>query len=56
MTPENEIVAEPPTAVRVGRELSRWFGNGDFAARPRETALPRDSGRHVDWARVAPSC
>src|SRR5580692_11176596 len=54
MTPENEIVIEPPTALRVGRELSRWFGNSDFATRPIELPMPRDSGRHVDWARVMP--
>src|ERR1700678_736660 len=53
MTPENEIVIEPPTAVRVGRELSRWFGNSDFATRPREPAL-KDAGKHIDWARVFP--
>jgi len=34
MTPENEIAVEPPTAERVGRELSRWFGNSDFTTRP----------------------
>ena len=34
MTPENEIVIEPPTAVRVGHELSRWFGNSDFRDAP----------------------
>ena len=33
MTAENEIVIEPPAAERVGRELSRWFGNSDFATR-----------------------
>src|SRR6266446_4484280 len=58
MTPENEIVIEPPAVPpaveRVGRELSRWFGNSDFATRPIETAAPRDSGRHIDWARVIP--
>ena len=53
MTPENEIVIEPPTAVRVGRELSRWFGNSDFATRPREPAL-KEAGKHIDWARVFP--
>ena len=55
MTPENEILIEPPTAERVHRELSRWFGNGDFEARRRETAAPRDTGRHVEWTRVMPS-
>src|SRR5258708_13403578 len=54
MTPENEIVIEPPAVERVGRELSRWFGNSDFATRPIDTAAPRDSGRHIDWARVFP--
>src|SRR6266849_6725395 len=54
MTPENEIVIEPPTVERMGRELSRWFGNSDFATRPVEAVPPRDSGRHIDWARVAP--
>src|ERR1700761_6269007 len=53
MTPENEIVIEPPTAVRVGRELSRWFGNSDFATRPRELAL-KEAGKRIDWARVLP--
>ncbi len=54
MSAENEILVEPPTAERVGRELSRWFGNSDFATRARETAVHRDAGRHVDWARVLP--
>ncbi len=55
MTPENEIVIEPPAAERVGRELSRWFGNSDFATRTIEPAAHQDSrGRHVDWARVIP--
>src|SRR6202049_2199523 len=54
MTPENEIVIEPPTAERVGRELSRWFGNSDFATRAIPAAAPRESGRHTDWARVIP--
>src|SRR5450631_3281679 len=54
MTPENEIVIEPPTAERVGRELSRWFGNSDFATRTIPAAAPRESGRHTDWARVLP--
>jgi stearoyl-CoA desaturase (delta-9 desaturase) len=54
MTPENEIMVEPPAALRVGRELSRWFGNTDLAARTNEAALSRSSGRHVDWARVVP--
>ena len=54
MTPENEIVVEPPAAERVGRELSRWFGNSDFATRPKPAELHRDSDRHVDWARVLP--
>src|SRR3984893_5515150 len=53
MTPENEIVIETPTAVRVGHELSRWFGNSDFATRPAEAVSP-ESGRHIDWARVLP--
>ena len=53
MTPENEIVIEPSTSVRVGHELSRWFGNSDFATRPREPAL-LESGHHIDWARVLP--
>src|ERR1700692_338190 len=53
MTPENEIVIEPP-AERVGRELSRWFGNSDFATRTIPAAAPRESGRHTDWARVIP--
>ena len=39
MTPENEIMVEPPAALRVGRELSRWFGNSDLAARTNEAAL-----------------
>src|ERR1700685_162450 len=53
MTPENEIVVEPPT-LRVGRELTRWFGNSDFATRTIETVPQRESSRHVDWARVIP--
>jgi hypothetical protein len=47
MTPENEIMVEPPTVERVGRELSRWFGNSDFATRTPEATLARESGRHV---------
>ena len=55
MTPENEIVIEPPAVERVGRELLRWFGNSDFATRSIEPVTPRDSGsRHTDWARVFP--
>src|ERR1700685_2224949 len=54
MTPENEIAVEPPPAERMSRELSRWFGTGDFTARPRSAILPRESGRHTDWARVIP--
>ena len=54
MSPENEIAVEPPAAERVGRELSRWFGNSDFAARSREPAAVRESGKHIDWARVLP--
>src|SRR6202453_2850927 len=54
MTPENEIAVQPPTAERVGRELSRWLGNSDFATRTREAAAPRESGKHIDWARVLP--
>src|SRR5579863_3555757 len=53
MTPENEIVVEPPT-VRVGRELTRWFGNSDFATRPIDAVPQRESSRHIDWARVIP--
>src|SRR6202035_5437357 len=53
MTQENEVVIEPPPAVRVGHEFSRWFGNSDSATRPRETAL-LESGHHIDWARVLP--
>ena len=53
MTPENEVVIESPAAVRVGNELSRWFGNSDFATRSREPAL-QEAGRHIDWARVLP--
>src|SRR5271154_852932 len=54
MTSENEIAAERPAAERVGMELSRWFGNSDFATRPREEAPAREAARHVDWARVFP--
>src|ERR1700685_4573501 len=54
MTPENEIAVEPPPAERMSRELSRWFGTGDFTARPPRAIPPRESGRHVDWARVMP--
>ena len=52
MIPENEVIALPPTAERVGRELSRWFGNSDFATRPKEALTPRETSRRVDWARV----
>src|SRR5580698_9274051 len=51
MTPENEIAIEAPPAVRVGRELSRWFGS-DFETRPQEVAA--DSAHRIDWARVLP--
>jgi len=54
MSPENEIAVEPPTVERMGRELTRWFGNVDFATRPSASVAHRDSGRHVDWARVIP--
>ena len=54
MTPENEIVMEQPAAERVGIELSRWFGNGDFATRPKQVEALRHVGNHVDWARVVP--
>ena len=58
MTPENEIVAQPPAAERVGMELSRWFDNRDFATRvkpaPAPEVAPRDATRRVDWARVLP--
>jgi stearoyl-CoA desaturase (delta-9 desaturase) len=53
MTPENEVGIEPPAAVRVGRELSRWFGNPDFAAREVPVAAA-DTRNSVDWARVLP--
>src|SRR5258708_25992260 len=53
MTSENEVAIEPPTAVRVGTELSRWFGNSDFATRPPAPAM-LDAERRIDWARVLP--
>ena len=53
MAPNNEIVIEPPNAVRVGHELTRWFGSSSFA--PRVLAPARlDAGNHIDWARVMP--
>ena len=59
MTPENEVVAVPPAAERVGLELSRWFGSGDFATRAKGASAasgrPRpESAQRVDWARVLP--
>ena len=53
MTPENEIVVMPPTE-RVGQELSRWFGNSDFAARSKDARRVWTSVGDVDWARVMP--
>ena len=54
MTPENEIAVEPPTVERVGRELSRWFGNSDFTTRRIEPSIHRDASKRVDWTRVMP--
>ncbi len=54
MTPENEIAALPPAAERVNRELSRWFGNSDFAMRPERPPAAGDVSRRVDWMRVTP--
>ena len=53
MAPENEIAVESPAADRVGLELSRWFGNGNFSARPLEPDT-REAAKRVDWARVIP--
>src|ERR1700735_1829170 len=53
MTPENEVLL-PPTVERVNRELSRWFDHSELSTRPKETAVPRDTSRRVDWVRVAP--
>src|SRR5271154_990474 len=51
MTPENEIVMDPPAAVRVGREISRWFGS-DFKASAQEISV--EKAHHIDWARTLP--
>ena len=59
MTPENEMSAQALPASRVGEELSRWFGNGDFAPKSPAAAHSKagaevDTNRRVDWARVLP--
>ncbi len=53
MTPENEV-SMPPTAERVGRELSRWFDHSELATRPQQTMLAPEGAQRVDWVRVAP--
>ena len=58
MTPENQFSARPPTAERLGRELSRWFDNRDFASRPQaaepQARHPQEVGNRVDWTRMLP--
>ena len=53
MTPENELLL-PPTAERVGRELSRWFDHSELSTRPKEPAVPQAPARGMDWARITP--
>ena len=56
MTPENEIVVEPPTAERVGRELSRWFGNSDFETRRARRQRPETLAGTSIGPGSCPSC
>ena len=53
MTPENEVLL-PPTAERVGRELSRWFDHSELSTRPKEPAVPQDPAQACDWVRITP--
>ncbi len=53
MIRENDIAIEPSASSRLSREVSRWFGNSDFATRPKEIPDAESSDR-IDWARVIP--
>jgi len=51
---QDSQIGRPPAAVRVGRELSRWFDNRDFATRTPDAGVPAEVARRTDWARMIP--
>jgi stearoyl-CoA desaturase (delta-9 desaturase) len=51
---QDSQIGTPPVAVRVGRELSRWFDNRDFATRTPDAGVPQEVARRTDWARMIP--
>lgn len=52
MSENTEMAAPPPPAVRVGRDLSRWFVSD--ASKPAVQAARATLDRSIDWARVTP--
>ena len=53
MNQQRDATLDQPTAVRIGREISRWFSNADFASGTR-TQPAAEAKRGIAWFRLVP--
>ena len=54
MSQNTDSIHPPAAALRVNRELSRWFDNTALAERQPDASLAEAHDRRIDWPRTVP--